>query len=964
VSAANAADLAAAFGPPGDPAALDAALRDAAAPARQYLVDWPDGKGKGDRPHAPKLRRIVEAIFSPGPEGPDLDVVGLATSRWSGANKPFLAAAAPLSATADVWLRRHPRALARLQANAADLLTVAFGVLAAYGRAKEEAAALDYEDMQAKALELLEQEVGGEPFARYVAARLPHLVVDEFQDTSPLQFRITETLRANGTRAVYVGDPRQGIYGFRGADSRLLGALEECETRQGRAVQRLEKNWRSRPELVALVNATFSRVFSEVGLRYAPLAAAGVHVRDGISKDVPSVDVVEAKPDPVLARILEILSDATFQVVDRRTEELRRVRPGDVAILCRSNEQLDGWAERLDAAGVRFVRELEGWSESLPVRLARAAITAIVNPLSSADLGALVASESYGIGQRDLAALAAAGVFRAPRRLLGADDATLAAIATAAGIGEAGASVLRRFRDDLAALRAEARHRTLPDFVQALVERLRLEDCLAAKGAGPQGRANLVRLVEHARAFARVHERGLEAVGATGTTLENFLFYLDAVVAESGDRQPEPLPDDAAAVKLVTFHGAKGLEWPIVVLPSLSAPAAPRLPRVEVVRPLEPEDLVGPQVFGLSRLRVFPRCAGDALAADLAAADGGREAARAEAARLLYVAVTRAREHLVLGWSDDAKADSMQALLEDAGVRLDGALLRVGDDAFPVRPCAPAEPPAPAPPPAAEDRDELRRAVLEGSPLAHDPAAFALLPDPAPGPRVETTATALCHFLDDPLQARLARRGADARYPAPGRAAEVALSPLAAGALRRAAADLDAAELGTFVHLALALGDVGFGGRADDDLRSALRARIGPRRGGDALVAYCLAAVANVRTLARDLGATGVVRELPFVLPRGPHRITGAIDLALATPAGWHVVDHKVHVIGPEHVARWAAFYEPQLDVYALALAALSSRPVAGRHLAFHTTGLLATYPRTVDAARLDALLRRLADER
>jgi ATP-dependent exoDNAse (exonuclease V) beta subunit len=960
--AVNAADLAVAFGPPGDPAELDAQLRDAAASARQFLADFPEGKGAGDRPHAPKLRRIVDAIFSPGPDGPDLDIVASAMSKWSKANKRFKEVAAELRAAADGWLRRHPRSLERVQEDAKALLTVAFGVLDAYGRAKAEAGALDYEDMQALALDLLERDVGGAPFAEYVAARLPHLVVDEFQDTSPLQFRIAETLRAHGTKTVYVGDPRQGIYAFRGADSHLLAALEEVETRAGRAVQRLEKNWRSRPELVELVNAIFSRLFPRVDLSYAPLTAAGPHVRKAIAKAEPCVDVVGAEPDVVLGRIREILSDASFRILDRRTEELRRPVAGDVAILCRTNAQLDGWAKRLREEGLRFVRELQGWSNALEVRLARAAITAIANPLSSADLAAVLASEVYGLSQRDLAALATAGLFRAPRRLVEADDAALDALALEASMGEAARDVLRRFRDDFKALQTEARRRTLPDFVQGVVERLRLEDCLAAKGGGAQSRANLVRLVEHARAFVGIHERGLDAVGATGTTLENFLYYLDAVVAAAGDAQPEPLPDDDGAVKLVSFHGAKGLEWPIVVLPSLAASAAPQLARFEVVRPAVAEELVGPRIFELSRLRVFPSCAGEALATDLAAAHGGAEAARADAARLLYVALTRAREHVVLGWDEGAAPDTIQALLEDAGeVELRANALMVGGTAFSARTATPAgsEPPAPADEPA--DREEVRRALMDGGPLAHDPAAFSFLVLPAVTRSAETSPTELCHVLDDPEQARLARRCANARYPAEGRKTEVVVQPLASGTLRRATTELDPAELGHVVHLALAVADVGFGGRPDAELREILRRRIGVREHADDLVTYCIAAVANVRALGKALGATSATRELPFVLPRGGHRITGAIDLALLTPAGWHVVDHKVHPIAREHVPKWAAFYEPQLESYALALGALSGRPVVGRHLAFHTTGVLATYQRPIDETRLDELLRRTA---
>jgi ATP-dependent helicase/nuclease subunit A len=387
---------------------------------------------------------------------------------------------------------------------------------------------------------------------------------------------------------------------------------------------------------------------------------------------------------------------------------------------------------------------------------------------------------------------------------------------------------------------------------------------------------------------------------------------------------------------------------------------------MEVVRPEAPEDLVGPRLFELSRLRVFPHlltgCAGWTVERDLAAAKGGDAAARAEAARLLYVALTRAREHLVLGWDDRPDADSQQALLSDLGglERKDGALC-ADDVSFPAFTGAPAETPAAAEVPAPTDREELRAALRDGAPLAHEPAAFAAA-DPAPLPlRVETSPTELCHVSDDPAQARLVRRGADAHYPLSGRVEDVALSPLAAGTLARVAGDAEPAEIGRLVHLALEHGDAGFGGRPDAELMALLRLRAGDRASVDGLVAYALAALGSVRALARELGATEMAREVPFVLPCGPHRITGSVDLALLAPGGWHVLDHKAHPIGTEHVPKWAAFYRPQLDAYALALGALTGRAVVGRHLLFHTTGVRASYLAPANPGALDRILDGMA---
>ena len=951
---ANAAEIRATFGPPGDGAALDAELQAEAQPAIQFVADYPDGKTGGDRKVIDKLRDVVDAIRS---RNFDLDTLALANTKWSNAGVAFLAAAQPLTVAVDRWMRSHPRVLAHLERVAADLFTVAFEVLGRYQESKARLGALDYEDMQARACELLEQQVNGRPFAEYVAAGITHLVVDEFQDTSPLQFRIIETLREHGTRCVYVGDPKQGIYAFRGADSRLLIALESVQRQRDPCgvPDVLPHSWRSRPELVSFVNAVFGPVFEGIGLPYFPLTPAGVYgtqkepdgpVKLRVPKAFPSIDVLEARRNgpSLLGRIDQILADPTFEVYDRKAERMRPIRPGDIAILCHGNSALDTWARKLQETGHRYARELDGWCDSLEIQVTRAALMAIAHPSGSLDLAALLVSEVYGITQAQLKQLRDAEFFRGARRMLAPDSQSVTDFLAELGIATGPLrEALERFAGDFRFLTRELRHRTLPDFVQALIERLELERVFMAKGQGPQAKANLLRMCELARSFASLDGRSLEMLGATSLSLENFLFYLDAVVRTCADGQPEPIPEDDDAIKLVTMHRAKGLEWPVVVLPDLQKDISPRLPRYESVRPEAPEALISGRFFDLARIRVFPGAPSATLSEDLANGAGGGEAARAERARLLYVAFTRAREHLVLGWKPQADPGTYQSLLEESGLALDlaSATFRVGKHAWPVTSCA-------SPAPSAvlaqtpEDRQALRAALFDGQPLG-DGSALPFYAPPAMPRFVETSPTELCHFADSREQWRIWRRGGEPDYPISGREAAITVAALTSGRLDRSGIKADASDVGTLVHLALERGNVGFGGLADDALLAALERRFACVEGGAKLAAIGVAAVQNIRTLVAQLGACGVARELPFILPLGEHVLTGSIDLAIETPGGWHALDHKVHPLPDGALARWAAFYEPQLEAYALAIGRLTGRPILGRHLAFHVAGKLVT---------------------
>jgi ATP-dependent helicase/nuclease subunit A len=143
----------------------------------------------------------------------------------------------------------------------------------------------------------------------------------------------------------------------------------------------------------------------------------------------------------------------------------------------------------------------------------------------------------------------------------------------------------------------------------------------------------------------------LSSDGVRGATLESFLLELEREAA-SDPWQPTP---DAEGVRLVTLHASKGMEYPVVALDVFGQKTQARLPRVEVVRPRSIDALLGEGALGACGVQVVPDVGVDAWRDRLRAAFSGRERTESEWARLLYVAVTRARDHLVLLWPDEAK---------------------------------------------------------------------------------------------------------------------------------------------------------------------------------------------------------------------------------------------------------------------------------------------------------------------
>ncbi len=921
----------------GSEAALDAALRDALDAARAQLAARPDAPFKKDEAFYEALRGALSSR-----DASPLDLaLALADHDLS---KPLEPVFGPLVRLAGETARAHPELRRRVAAGVRGAYSLAADVLERYADEKARLGALDFEDMQRLALDLLSgRGPSGSAYAELVAATTPLIVVDEFQDTSPLQFRLFEALRAAGAEVHYVGDLKQGIYGFRTADSTLFAAMLRRARERGDDPETLDRSRRSRPELVRFANALFEPLLTAHGLDFAPLTADNAYSRGAAPKEIPSVDVVHAR-DRVSAGLdrLAALIDAATPVLDRATGVSRPMRWDDCAVLAYTHETLRRWGEALRARGVASVLASRGLYETLEVRLARNWLRMIASPRDSAAAASVLLSELYGLSQRAVTQLSLARRLGSPRYALESDAVTLTDFERRA---------LARCHDDLTVCRRAFRQLPVHEAVERAFERVELAERVSMRldeEAGAQVRANLGALVARAHTLDAGGDAGMSYDGASGATLENYLLALDR------DERADPWqpPPEGDGVRLVTLHAAKGMEYPVVLVDAFAQRLQVRLPRVEVVRPGDAATLLGEGLLEACGVQLIPDVGIASWRTELRALFDGTRRLGEEWSRLLYVAATRARDHLVLAWPDEGRGvtPTVRALVaahvappprepgERAwlGERVTVVTGRSDESVKLAPPHAPRDP-------------SFERAWRE---IVDDAS-----PDAAPSREVEEVAprlarvspSELCQVADCPEVPRLMRFSRGELHEmarSSGAAVAVRDVPDARAARTLLGTSVTSSRLGKVVHAAVERARLSPDAPADGDLALAFEVvrAAGEEERADDIAALIVDTLASLRGVAGVLGAVEEpASEVPFVIDLDGTALHGIVDLIVRGSDGLHVVDLKTHLMERRDLARWAAYYRPQLDSYALAVSRLAREPVVGRHIAVPASGALVT---------------------
>jgi ATP-dependent helicase/nuclease subunit A len=521
---------------------------------------------------------------------------------------------------------------------------------AAYEAAKTARAGVDFSDLELRVRDLL----GDERARRSWAERFALIMVDEFQDTNRLQLDVLEALERDNLFAV--GDELQSIYGFRHADVTIF--RERRARLPADRVRSLVHNFRSAAPLLDVLNAAFAH---ELGAAFTPLVAARPGAPAPLAADdgplrlfdpdgapAPGDPLVELLvtdtrgwDDPELERAVGLAgggsqswrrAEARLVAHRLRTEVDAGRRPGDIVVLVRATGSLRLLEQALEEQGLpTYVVGGRGYWSQEQVRDGIAYLSALANPQDEEALLAVLASPFCGVGTDALVLLTQAG--RESGR-----GAWTALRADAGGwlrhVPEAERERLLAFARFFAAERPRAERAPAEALLERAVVATGYDLAVLARSGGDRRLANLRKLMRLARDYER----------AEGSDLRGFLAYAvtqDLAEAREGEAALES--DGLDAVRLMTIHRAKGLEFPVVCVADLGRAAATVRERL----------LVGPA--GEVGLRLAPIGGGDAIAA-LAweqLAEHAKQAEDEEERRLFYVAMTRARERLILSGGVD-----------------------------------------------------------------------------------------------------------------------------------------------------------------------------------------------------------------------------------------------------------------------------------------------------------------------
>jgi ATP-dependent exoDNAse (exonuclease V) beta subunit len=496
----------------------------------------------------------------------------------------------------------------------------------AFVEAKAERSGLDFDDLQLHARDLLRDD----PALRAsYAERFARVMVDEFQDTNPLQLELVDLLAPGG--AFVVGDEQQSIYGFRHADVEVFRARRAALAAQG-ATATLRTNFRSRPEILAAVNAAFAPRFGDGFMALRPgreTQAAPEPVVELLLTDTEGWDEVDLGGLPPA----QAWRHAEARLLAQRIAELvdtGATAPEDVVVLLRAVGSLPVFERALQDVGLptlavggrgywgrQVVRDLCGW------------LAVLANPRDEIALYGVLASPLVGASTDALALLGEAGPGQAWQRI---SDALLTGRDTrlADRLGPEDRERLRAFAVRLTAERALAPRLGLDELLERIVDASGYDLHVLSLPNGERRLANVHKLQRLAAEHEREHGRDVRAFADLATA---------ELEAEAREADAPVELGDVRAVRLMTIHAAKGLEFGVVCVADMGRKV-----------PADTDDLlaaggeVGLRLVGMDGSSVqalaYPRLRERAMAA-----------ASAEEARIAYVALTRAQERLIVSGS-------------------------------------------------------------------------------------------------------------------------------------------------------------------------------------------------------------------------------------------------------------------------------------------------------------------------
>jgi ATP-dependent exoDNAse (exonuclease V) beta subunit len=813
-----------------------------------------------------RIERCGQLLGAQQPSAAELSAVKVAATLRSDACQAY-------NDACDVFAAACADVEALEIAPALDALLRAYG--GAYRLLKRARGALDFDDLELEALALLRSD---RSLCEAWAERFELVMVDEFQDVNPRQAALLELLERDNL--LVVGDPFQSIYGFRHADPGLLEARRGTLAARG-ATATLEQNFRSHPDLISAVNLAFGQRFGE---HYTPLRAA----RPDDGQTAPRLELLvtdtagwgAAGGGPGWRR-------AEAQLVGERLAELLGSGQADAAttvVLLRAATSMATYERALAERGVATLAVGGGFWSGLEVQDLLGYLRALANPLDTVALYTLLGSPLVGLSTDALAliGIAAERLERDPWWTIRSEPPA----ELEAGERER----LLAFAERFAAERLLAPRLGVDVLLSRALEASGYEDRLLSYPGGPRRLANVRKLVRIARRFE----------AAEGRDLRGLVDHLRRV-SQAVPREPDAPTEADGALRLMTIHAAKGLEADVVCVADLGRAYSNGSPPLLVSG--ERLGFCVPQPDGAN----LPALHYEALLAER------RGAERAEEDRILYVAMTRARERLLLSgasaidrWGSETGTPLgwVGPALVEALPREHPAVLRVEADGrqLPVRVVV---------------AEATAERALEAAPVAAGPTGAPSPWPPAPraahpGPSSDPAALSYSGLSS---YASCGYRYYLERVLGLPEVSDELVATNGGGAL-------DARQRGSLAHALLERLDFGrpVAPIAEAVSEAAAALSLSPAAGEVEEVAELVAQFMDSPLCARLAAARAVRREHPFGFMLGETLLNGFLDVVAEEPGLTLVVDYKSDRVGDRDLEALTEHdYGAQRLLYALA---------------------------------------------
>ena len=524
------------------------------------------------------------------------------------------------------------------------IFETAYEVYNAYVNFKKERGLVDYSDQENVFLSLLDKE----PVKKYIESQFKLLMVDEFQDTNPMQLAIFMKLSSLIPETVFVGDPKQSIYGFRGTDLYLINKIS-CSDKVKRE-ETLDTSRRSREPLVHFSNMIFSRLFKDLREediilkpwdKLAEADSFGASLQYWNASDAKNIGEQQKR---VVQKLENMMSGERPVIRDKETKQIRKIEYGDMAILCRSNAEVRAWATLLEQYGIEVSAEREEFQMQAEIVFLLSACSYLVNKTDT-----LAIAELLVLGDDEYAGN--------PGKLI--DERIEWLQKEQEGFLKENSIITGR----LDAIEFDAEAPGIYGLIEKGIAVTDIYNLTARWRKASVRRANIQKFL----GLAEKYEQRCISYNIA-ISLHGFIKWIKA---QEELKQSPSLSRNA--VKVMTYHDAKGLEWPVVILAGLRSELREKWHgtfvmssgnEFDIYNPLTDREVVhmhNPFGFSWSNGKNdYNNPPGHILTQLQTSAiyKQSVEGETGENTRLMYVAITRARDYLIIPTPRDLKGTS------------------------------------------------------------------------------------------------------------------------------------------------------------------------------------------------------------------------------------------------------------------------------------------------------------------